>query len=230
MLFRSKAAISHLLHEYLSGYCTIRAVYLVKSWYNSWTVHFPCLIVSNLLDACLCVNVFRKHFCNPSITVSSDQSLIRQSCLLTFLVYHSSALPLSLIPKYSTWKSVLSLSRRLFSLSHRSIPAINVSYTLRSGLPEYSSGNGMLNFVLIMIESSDIISQFSANIIFTIQCIGSLGQWPFVDATDEVFVFICWSLSGGFGVRLVPMLYASVCPAGADVLSVIEFSLFITFA
>ena len=68
-----KVAISCLLHEYLSGYCIICAAYLVKSWYSSWTVFFPCLIVSNLLDACLCINVFRKHFCNPLITASSDQ-------------------------------------------------------------------------------------------------------------------------------------------------------------
>ena len=46
---------SCLLHEYSSGYCTIHAVYLVKSWYNSWTIRLPCLIVLNLLDACLCV-------------------------------------------------------------------------------------------------------------------------------------------------------------------------------
>ena len=97
-----KAAISRLLHEYSSGYYTIHTAYLVKSWYNSRTVCFPCLIVSNLLDACLYVNVFKKCFCNPSITASSDQFLIGQSCLLTFLVYHSSASPLSLVPKYST--------------------------------------------------------------------------------------------------------------------------------
>ena len=93
-----KVAISRLLQEYSSGYCIICAAYLVKSWYNSWTVHFPYSIVSNLLDACLCDNVFKKCFCNPSITASSDQFLIGQSCLSTFLVYHSSALPLSLVP------------------------------------------------------------------------------------------------------------------------------------
>ena len=120
-----KAAISRLLQEYSSGYCIIRAVYLVKSWYNSWTVRFPCSTISNLLDACLCVNVFRKRFCNPSITASSDQSLIGQSCPSTFLVYHSSASPLSLIPKYSTWKSVLSSPKRPFNFNHRSIPAID---------------------------------------------------------------------------------------------------------
>ena len=122
-----KAAISHLLQEYSSGYCTIRTAYLVKSWYNSWTVCFPCSIVSNILDACLCINVFKKCFYNPSITASSDQSLIGRSCLLTFLVYHSSALPLSLIPKYSTWKSALSLPKRPFSLNHHSIPVTNIS-------------------------------------------------------------------------------------------------------
>ena len=103
-----KVAKSHLLHEYSSGCCTIRAVYLVKSWYNSWTVGFPCFIVSNLLDTCLCINVFKNCFCNPSITASRGQFLIGRSCLLTFHVYHSSASPLSLVPKYSTWKSVLS--------------------------------------------------------------------------------------------------------------------------
>ena len=153
-----KAAISHLLQEYSSGYCIIRDAYLVKSWYNSWTVRFPCSIVSNLLDACLCVNVFRKCFCNPSITASSDQFLIGRSCLSTFLVYHSSASPLSLVPKYSTWKSVLSSPQRPFNFNHRSIPAINVSNTSRSGLPEYSSGDGILNFVLKTIESLGNIS------------------------------------------------------------------------
>ena len=171
-----KAIISCLLQEYSSGYCTIRAVYLVKSWYNSWTVCLPCLIVLNLLDACLCVNVFRKRFCNPLVTASSDQSLIGQSCLSTFLVYHSSASPLSLVPKYSTYKSALSLPKRPFSLNHHSIPAINVSYTLRSGLPEYSSGDGILNFILTTIESSGNISRCSVNIIFTIRWIGSLTQ------------------------------------------------------
>ena len=36
-LFREglQVAISHLLHEYSSGCCTLHAVYLVKSWYNS---------------------------------------------------------------------------------------------------------------------------------------------------------------------------------------------------
>ena len=121
-----KAAISHILHEYSSGYCTIHIAYLVRSWYNFWTVCFPCSIVLNLLDACLCVKVFRKCFCNPSITASRDQFLIGQSCLLTFLVYHSSASPLSLVPKYSTWKSVLSLSKRPFSCNYRSIPAMKV--------------------------------------------------------------------------------------------------------
>ena len=90
-----KAANSHLLHEYSSGYCTIHTVYLVRSWNNSWTVRLPCSIVSNSLDACLCVNVFRKCFCNPLITASRDQFLIGQSCLSTFIVYHSSASPLS---------------------------------------------------------------------------------------------------------------------------------------
>ena len=122
-----KAAISCLLQENLSGYCTILAVYLLKSWYNSWTVHFPCSIVLNLLDACLCINVFKKCFCNPSITASSDQSLIGQSCLPTFLVYHSSASPLSLVPEYSTWKATSSSPKRPFSLNHCSIPATNVS-------------------------------------------------------------------------------------------------------
>ena len=116
-----KAAMSGLLHEYSSGYWTICAAYLVESWYNSWTVRFPCSIVSNLFDACLCVNVFKKCFCNPSITASSDQFLIGRSCLSTFLVYHSSASPLSLVPKYSTWKLALSSPRRPFNFNHRSI-------------------------------------------------------------------------------------------------------------
>ena len=103
-----KAANSCILHEYSSGYCALCAAYLVRSWNNSWTMLFPCLIVLNLLDACLCVNVFRKHFCNPLITSSRDQFLIGWSCLLTFLVYHSSVSPLSLIPKYSTWNVVQS--------------------------------------------------------------------------------------------------------------------------
>ena len=139
-----KVAISHLLHEYSSGYCIIHTAYLVKFWCSSWTVFFPCLIVSNLLDACLCVKVFKKCFCNPSITALSNQFSIGRSCLLIFLVYHSSASPLSLAPKYSTWKSALSLPKRLFSLNHHSIPAMKVSYTSRSGLPEYSSGDGIL--------------------------------------------------------------------------------------
>ena len=77
-LFREhlKAANSHLLHEYSSGYCTICAVYLVKSWYNSWTVIFHCSIVLKLSDACLHINVFKTHVCNPSITASRDQFLI----------------------------------------------------------------------------------------------------------------------------------------------------------
>ena len=169
-----KAAISHLLQEYASGYCIISAVYLVQSWYNSWTIFFPCSIVSNLLDACLCVNVFRKCFCNPSITASSDQFLIGRSCLSTFLVYHSSASRLSLVPKYSTWKSVLSSPKRPFNFNHHSIPAINVSNISRSGLPEYSSGDGILNFILTTIESLGNIFRCSVNIEFTIQWIGSL--------------------------------------------------------
>ena len=144
--FFLSTALSCLLHEYSSGYCTICAAYLVKSWYNSWTVCFPCSVVSNLLDTCLCVNVFKNCFCNPSITASSNQFLIGQSCLSTFLVYHSSASPLSLVPKYSTWKSALSSPKRPFSLNHHSIPAMKVSYTLRSGLPEYSAGDDIVCF------------------------------------------------------------------------------------
>ena len=63
-----KVAISCLLQEYLSGYCTIHAAYLFKSWYDSWTVCFLCFILSNLLDTCLCVNVFKNCLCNPLIT------------------------------------------------------------------------------------------------------------------------------------------------------------------
>ena len=119
-----KAAIIRLLHEYSSGYCIIHAAYLVKSWYNSWynswTMCFPCSIVSNLLDTCLCVNVFRKHFCNPSITASSDQSLIGRSYLSTFLVYHSSVSPLSLVP------NTLLGNRRYLRLGDHSVSTITV--------------------------------------------------------------------------------------------------------
>ena len=86
-------------------------------------------------------------FCNPSITNSSDQSLIGLSECSTFLVNHSLALPLSCVPKNCTWVSVYLTPSRPCSLSHHSIPAINISYTLRSELPEYSSGG------LILISS-----------------------------------------------------------------------------
>ena len=183
----------------------------------------------NLLDACLCFNVFKKIFCNPSITASSDQILIGWSCLSTFLVYHSSASPLNLVPKYSTWKSVLSLPKRPFSLNYRSIPAMKVSYTLRSGLPEYSSGDGIFNFVFMTIESLGIISRFSVSIIFTIQCIGSLGQWLFVDTTDAVFALGCQIFSGGSGMCLAFMVYSSVCLSSAGLISGKVFPLFRTF-
>ena len=91
--------------------------------------------MSNLFDACLCVNEFSNLFCNPSITDSNDQSLIGQSGHSTFLVNHSLALPLSCIPKNCTWVSVYLTPKRPCSLNHCSIPATNVLYTLRSEHP-----------------------------------------------------------------------------------------------
>ena len=103
---------------------------------------------SSLFDTCLCVSKFKNRFCNPSITNSSDQSLIGLSGCSTFLVNHSLALPLSYVPKNCTWVSVYLTSSRPCSLSHCSIPATNVSYTSRSELPEYSSGGLFKSFLL----------------------------------------------------------------------------------
>ena len=93
----------------------------------------------NLFDACLCVSKFNNHFCNPSITDSSDQSLIGLLGRSTFLVNHSLTLPLSHVPKNCTWVLVYLTPSRPCSLSYHSIPAINILYTSRSKLPEYSS-------------------------------------------------------------------------------------------
>ena len=165
--------MSRLLNEWSSGYCTICAAYLVHSWINSWTVFCACSIVSNLFDTCLCVSEFKNCFCNPLITNSSDQSLIGLLGHSTFLVNHSLALPLSCVPKNCTWVSVYLTPSRPCSLSHHSIPAINVSYTSRSELPEYSSGGLIFNLVHAMIESLRLSSQLSSNVLHTMHIIGS---------------------------------------------------------
>ena len=64
-----------------------------------------------------------------------------------FLVNHSLALPLSCVPKNCTWVSVYLTPSRPCSLSHCSIPLTNVSDTLRSELPEYSSGGLIFNLI-----------------------------------------------------------------------------------
>ena len=133
----------------------------------------PCSIVSNLCNACLCISKFKNCFCNPSITDSSDQSLIGLSGHSTFLVNHSLALPLSCVPKNCTWVSVYLTPSRPCNFSHHSIPATNVSYTLRSELPEYSSGGLIFNLVHAMIESSGSSSQFSSNVLRSMRIIGS---------------------------------------------------------
>ena len=97
-------------------------------------VFCPCLIVSNLFDACLCISEFKNRFCNPSITDSRDQSLIGLSGCSTFLINHSLALPLSHVPKNCTWVLVYLTPSRPCNFSHCSIPATNVSYTSRSSL------------------------------------------------------------------------------------------------
>ena len=127
--------------------------YLVNSLINSWTVFCPCSIISNLFDTCLCISKFKNRFCNPSITDSSDQSLIGLLGHSTFLINHSLALPLSCIPKNCTWVSVYLTPSRPCNFSHHSIPVTNVLYTSRSELPEYSSGGLIFNLVRTMIES-----------------------------------------------------------------------------
>ena len=114
--------------------------------------------MSNLFDACLCVNEFKNIFCNPLITDSNDQSLIDWSGHYMFLVNHSLALPLSHVPKNCTWVSVDLTPKRPCSLSHRSIPATNVSYTSRYEFPEYSSGGLIFSLVHAMTESSGLSS------------------------------------------------------------------------
>ena len=111
-----------------------------------------------VFDACLCVSEFRNHFCNPLITDSSDQSLIGLSGHSTFFVNHSLALPLSHVPKNCTWVSVYLTPKRPCNLSHHSIPVTNVSYTLRSELPEYSSGGLIFSLVCATTESSGLSS------------------------------------------------------------------------
>ena len=96
--------------------------------------------MSNLFDACLCVNEFKNRFCNPLIADSSDQSLIGLLGHSMFPVNHSLALPLSHVPKNCTWVLMYLTPSRPCSLNHCSIPVTNVSYTSRSELPEYSSG------------------------------------------------------------------------------------------
>ena len=137
--------MSRLLNEESSRYCTIHAAYLVNSCINAWTVFCPCWIVLNSFSTCLCVSEFKNCFCNPLITDSSDQSLIGLSGRSTFLVNHSLALPLSHVPKNCTWVLVYLTPNRPCNLSHHSIPAINILYTLRSELPEYSSGGLIFN-------------------------------------------------------------------------------------
>ena len=133
----------------------------------------PCLIVSNLFDACLCVSEFKNCFCNPLITNSSDQSLIGLLGCSTFLVNHSLVLPLSHVPKNCTWVSVYLTPSRPCSLSHCNIPVINVLYTSRSELPEYSSGGCIFNLVCVTTESSGLSSQLSSNALHTVCIIGS---------------------------------------------------------
>ena len=129
-------------------------------------------MVLNLFDTCLCVKEFRNFFCNPLITDSSDQSLIG---LLghSMFVNHSLALPLSHVPKNCTWVSVYLTPKRPCNLSHHSIPVTNISYTLRSELPEYSSGGLIFSLVHVMTESSGLSSQFSSSVLHTMCIIRS---------------------------------------------------------
>ena len=112
----------------------------------------------NLFDACLCVNEFKDHFCNPLITDSSDQSLIGLLGCSMVLVNHSLALPLSHVPKNCTWASVYLTPKTPCSLSHCSIPVTNISYTLRSELPEYSSGGLIFSLIHAMTESLGFVT------------------------------------------------------------------------
>ena len=90
-----------------------------------------------------------------------------------FLVNHSLALPLSHVPKNCTWVSVYLIPKRPWSLSHRSIPVTNISYTLRFELPEYSSGGLIFSLIHAMTESLGLSSQFSSSVLHTMHIIGS---------------------------------------------------------
>ena len=121
-----KADNRNLLNEQLSGYWSMPLAYFVRLWINSWTVHFPCLMVLNLFNAWLCIKVFKKQFCNPLKIYYSDQVLIGLSCLSTFLIYHSRMSLLSLVPKYSTWNMACLVPRRPFIFSQCRIPVTKV--------------------------------------------------------------------------------------------------------
>ena len=129
--------------------------------------------MSNLFDACLCVNEFKNLFCNPLITDSNDQSLIGQSGCSMFLVNHSLVLPLSHVPRNCTWVLVYLTPKRPCSLSHCSTPVTNVSYTSRSELPEYSLGGLIFSLVCATTESLGLSPQFSSNALCTMHIIGS---------------------------------------------------------
>ena len=103
-----------------------------------------------------------------------------------FLVNLLLALPLSHVPKNCTWVSVYLTPKRLCSLNHDSIPATNVSYTLRSELPEYSSGGLMFNLVCVMIDSSGLLSWLSSNVLHTMWIIGSCYSWSPIGYTKAV--------------------------------------------
>ena len=84
-----RAEINLLRKVYSSGRITMRSVYFFRLFNISWTVLFPCIIDSNWLDAWWCVNVCRKHRCNPAMTVSRVQSLTSRSKCSTLLRNHS---------------------------------------------------------------------------------------------------------------------------------------------
>ena len=133
----------------------ITLLYYIKQRY----IH--CVYISTnskIYDILQYISEFKNSFCNPSITDSSDQSLIGLLGRSTFLVNHSLALPLSHVPKNRTWVLVYLTPNRPCNFSHCSIPAINVSYTSRSELPEYSSGGLIFNLICVTIESSGLSS------------------------------------------------------------------------
>ena len=158
--------------------------------------HCPCSIVSNLFDTCLCINKFRNLFCNPSITDSNDQSLIGWSGRSMFLVNLSLALPLSHIPKNCTWVLVCLTPKRPCSLNQSSTPVTNVSYTLRSELPEYSSGGLIFSLSLVhaMTESLGLSSQLSSNARHTMHIMGSGYSWSPIGYTKAVSASGDWYL------------------------------------